>query len=227
MVKPHNYRYLSIVAIFFAVAMFSSGLVTHKLINAFGVTACGASFIVPIWYLLGDVVTEVYGYPVCRQLIWATMIAYIVYAFLLKVVINLPSPLYWKHEKEYQDVLGVFLRVSLAGTFASLVSGFINSFLLSKWKILLYGKYFWIRSLGSTSIGQFIFVILVNFFIFVGNLPFNKMLQVMFSSFLLKLFFSIIGVIPSSILVVFLKKKENVDTFDTDISFNPFRLKND
>ena len=221
--KQH-YQYLPIVAVFYSIAMVSSGLLTYKFINVFGIVACGASFIVPIWYLLGDVITEVYGYRICRRLIWATLVAYIFYAALIKITINLPPPPAWNLQNEYQDVLGIFLRVSLAGTIASLIGGFANSYLLSKWKILLRGKHFSIRSLGSSIIGQFLFVILVNFTAFSGNVSVNEILQIMIISMLIKIICSAICIIPSSFLVVFLKNKEKIDVFDNNINYNPFKL---
>jgi queuosine precursor transporter len=104
-----------------------------------------------------------------------------------------------------------------------LIGAFLNAYVLTKWKILWRGRYFWLRSLFSTAFGELIFttiVILVNYF---GVFDFKNMFELGVVSFCFKIIMSVVLTVPISLFVVWLKNKEGVDIYDYHTNFNPFK----
>ncbi len=99
---------------------------------------------------------------------------------------------------------------------------FLNSYILTKWKILINGKYFWLRSLGSTLFGEAIFILTWGFLAFSGEFPIRELLQLMLVSYAYKAICNIITIFPSAILAFSLKKAEGIDVYDYNTNFTPF-----
>lgn len=87
------------------------------------------------------------------------------------------------------------------------------------------GRLFWLRSLGSSVVGEAVFVVIALSMEFVGVVPLHTVLQLMAVSFLTKLLISPILVIPSAILAAIIKKIEGVEVYDYDLEFNPLKIK--
>jgi uncharacterized integral membrane protein (TIGR00697 family) len=178
----------------------------------------------PLWFVIGDVIAEVYGYKVARQMIWMAIICQFIFAFSCAGMISFKTPSGWAYQESYDQVLGKLPRVAIASFLAIFVGAFINAYAISKWKILLRGKYFWLRSLGASAIGEFIFTIVAYSTEFIGVVPFSQLIHLMTISYVIKLVLNPVLVIPSLIAVRILKRLEGVDIYDVGINFNPFQM---
>lgn len=192
------------------------------LIGPFSATA--STFIMPFWFFLGDIIAEVYGYKISRHVIWMAMLCQFLFAFTCYALIQLQSPPMWLYQSAYEQILGKLPRVALASFLAIVLGAFINVYILTKWKILLKGKYFWLRSLGASTIGETVFTLIAYLTEFLGVVPFSKILQLMSISFAVKLIFGPLLVIPASIIAKIVKKVEGVDCYDFSTDFNPFKM---
>src|SRR4051812_37727328 len=108
----------------------------------------------PISYVLGDVLTEVYGYGRARRCIWAGFAALLFMAFMAFVVVALPPASTWHGQEAYEAVFGQVPRIVLASIVAFWAGEFVNSFVLAKMKIWTRGRHLWSRTIGSTVVGQ-------------------------------------------------------------------------
>jgi len=135
-----------------------------------------------------------------------TIICQFIFAFICNTLINLDSPTIWPHQEAYGQVLGNLPRVSIASFIAILSGAFINSYALMKWKILLKGKYFWLRSMGSSAIGEFIFTFIAYIMEFSGITSLQNILQLIAISFAVKIILDPLLVVPAMIFVKILKK---------------------
>src|SRR4029079_1592251 len=102
---------------------------------------------------------------------------------------------------------------------------FFNIYFLSKWKMLVKGKYFWLRSLGSSAIGESVYTLFVVSLLNFGMVSFKGFINILCISYAFKLAFDTIAVIPASFLANFLKKTEGVDVYDFAQNFIPFKYK--
>jgi queuosine precursor transporter len=186
----------------------------------------GATFIFPLTYCLGDVVAEVYGYRMARNLIWLSLVLQFIFALLVTIAIHLPNPDFWENNPAYIIVFGSILRFVIAGTFANVASNFINIYIVSKLKIPFEGRFFWARSVLSTIISGFVLVAIIILVGFSGEKIDLYKSWIMFkSTFSLEILYAFMLIIPATMLAKFLKKTEKVDVYDYDTNFNPFNIR--
>ncbi len=220
-----NSKYILLLTVAYITAMFSSDAVAFKFVAANHlVTISGVTIIFPFTYLFGDVITEVYGYNIGRQVVWLSLISELVFALLITAIIHLPYPKYANYSNDFNLVFGDILRFVSSGVVANIVCSFLNIYLISKWKILLHGKVFWLRSVLSTAISELVlcgFAVLLGF---TGRIPFDQALTMLGWTYLLELFYSIIFVWPAWWLSSYLKKVERIDAYDYNTNYNPFKF---
>ena len=178
----------------------------------------------PISYIIGDVLTEVYGYANARRVIWTGFAALIFMAFMAAVVLALPAAEGWPGQEAYQFVFGNSWRIVAASITAFWVGEFANSFVLAKMKVWTKGKALWSRTIGSTVIGQgldsMIFYPLA--FYGIAGWPVEQLWQVVLSQWAIKVAWEALLTPVTYIVINFLKQREGVEVFDTDTNFSPF-----
>ncbi len=179
----------------------------------------------PLGYVIGDVLTEVYGYARARRVIWAGFAALIFMAFMSWVVVALPPASGWTGQAAYEQVFGQVWRIVFASIVAFWAGEFVNSYILARMKILTRGKYLWTRTIGSTIFGQGIDSIIFYPLAFWGVWENKAVLTVMVTNWLLKVLWEVFLTPVTYIVVGFLKRKEGVDLFDEGTDFSPFRAK--
>ena len=104
----------------------------------------------------------------------------------------------------------MLLRVLFVSFVTTFISEFINIYIISKWKILLRGKYYWLRSLGSSGVGVFVYAFIASFISFVGILPVRHIFNLALSAYMFNQLILIALVFFGVPLVFFLKKTENL-----------------
>lgn len=184
----------------------------------------------PIGYIFGDVLTEVYGYARARRAIWAGFGSMLFATFMAYAVIHMPaSDAEWN--KTLQPALEVALgntwRVALGSMVAYWVGDFLNSFVMAKMKVWTRGRHLWSRTIGSTVVGQFADSALFYPIAFAGIWHTGEMIEVILFNFAFKVALEVVMTPVTYGIVNALKRAEDVDTYDTDTSFNPFSLKDE
>ena len=226
--KIMPYKFILFLSMLFITIDLASVSVAYKMVSLnwlFAINS-GATFIFPMTYALGDVITEVYGYKMAKRLIWLSLLLQFVFALLVTTVIHLPGPLYWKGEPSYLLVFGSVIKFVLAGTVANLVSNFMNVYIVSKLKIPFEGKLFWVRSILSTAVSGFFLVAIIIAIGFTGKDLNLEQSWIMFkSTYSLEILYALLLVIPAALTTKFLKRAENVDVYDINTNFNPFDFK--
>lgn len=179
----------------------------------------------PLSYVLGDVLTEVYGYARARRSIWAGFVATLFMAAMSWVVVALPPASDWPGQAAYESVFGQVPRIVFASVVAFWVGEFANSYVLARMKVLTKGRHLWTRTIGSTVVGQGIDSLLFYPLAFYGapGWPVEAMLWVMVSQFALKVSWEALLTPVTYAVVGFLKRREGIDVFDRDTDFSPFK----
>lgn len=225
------FRYYDIVmAGFVAILLLSNiiGASKRAVIDLPGIGAwsfgAGVLFF-PISYIIGDVLTEVYGYARARRVIWVGFAALIFMAFMSWVVVALPPAPGWPGQAAYESVFGNSWRIVLASITAFWVGELANSFVLARMKVLTKGRYLWTRTIGSTVVGQGLDSLLFYPLAFYGlaGWPISQLGEVVLSQFVIKTGWEILLTPVTYVVIDTLKKKEGVDVYDADTNFTPFR----
>jgi uncharacterized integral membrane protein (TIGR00697 family) len=223
------YKYI----IYFASAFIACYLTEDVLLNRFisfghGYYVTGGTFIYFTSPLILDVVAEVYGYKVARQMLWSGLCAMLFMAISMEVVLKMPYPVFWTSMIDaYSTVLTSIVKVALVSVFSIFVGQLINAFLISKWKILTRGRYFWLRSVGSSVIGDSFTVISSVLLIFFGKISLDLLLYSIVPLWIAMVCFTALGAIPATFLAKFVARKEGLNHYDIGVNFNPFKLSED
>ncbi len=211
--------------ILFAASMLIANILASKIIMIGPWSAPGGVLIFPLAYIINDVIVEVWGYAKARLIIWAGFAVNLMAAMFFSLAIAFPSAHFYQGQEAFQSVLGSSVRIVFASLMAYLAGSFLNAYVMSRFKLLTNGKSFSLRAVLSTIVGEgadSLIFISVSFF---GVFQMNVILGMIVTQALLKTIYEII-VLPFTILVVRkVKEVEGTDTFDINISYNPFRLK--
>ena len=232
--KPVERRALSVTFVWlaaaFCVCLVASNLFVPRLwrLGSLPLQLSGAVVIFPISYILNDCLTEVYGFRKARLVIWIgfTLSAFI--ALAAQIVTMLPAPLY-DESVPVADSFNSLFRLVPHMTFASLVAFIcgsqINAWIMSKMKVATKGRGFWSRAIVSSLGGELADSIIFYPIAFAGSLPFMGIVGIIFTQVIVKTLYEIIILPLTTVIVKKLKAHEDLDTFDYDISYNPFKIR--
>ena len=179
----------------------------------------------PISYVIGDVLTEVYGYARARRCIWAGTAALLFMVGMSWVVVALPPDVGWTGQAAYEAVFGQVPRIVLASITAFWAGEFVNSYVLARMKVWTDGRALWTRTIGSTVVGQAVDSLIFYPLAFLGAPGWTptQVGWVLVTQWVLKVSWEVL-LTPATYLVVgLLKRAEGVDVFDRGTNFTPFR----
>jgi len=223
----HRFRYYDFVmAAFVTVLLLSNviGAAKPTFITLGGeqwVYGAGILFF-PLGYVIGDVLTEIYGYARARRVIWAGFGALLFMAFMSWVVVSLPPADGWRGQAAYESVFGQVPRIVLASIVAFWAGEFVNSYVMARMKVWTAGKMLWTRTIGSTVVGQGVDSLIFYPLAFYGEWETSQVVTVMITNWLLKVSWEAALTPVTYVVVGWLKRREGVEVFDTATDFTPF-----
>lgn len=254
---PQHFRYYDLVMAAFVAILLLSNLIGAAKLSVVGVSwwpdgwwpaedgmfifGAGILFF-PVSYVIGDVLTEVYGYARARRVIWTGFAALLFMAFMSYVVVRLPAFDGWACagsdtlsmtgdpaavtgsvcQQTYESVFGSTWRIVLASITAFWAGEFVNSYVMAKMKIWTRGKALWSRTIGSTVVGQGVDSLIFYPIAFLGIWTNEAVVIVLVTNWLLKVLWEAVLTPVTYAVVGWLKRREGVDLFDTETDFSPF-----
>ena len=229
-VAPRRFRYFDYVMVAFVTILLLSNLIGAgkravielPLIGAWPFGA-GVLFF-PVSYVIGDVLTEIYGYAHARRCIWAGFVALLFMVFMSVVVVALPPDAGWTGQAAYEAVFGQTPRIVFASVVAFWAGEFVNSYVLARMKIWTQGRMLWTRTIGSTVFGQAIDSALFYPLAFLGAVGWTpgQVAAVALTQWVIKVTWEALLTPVTYAVVGWLKRREGVEVFDTATDFSPF-----
>lgn len=219
-----QYKALSLLAMLFVTISLSTFILGYKVITIHHTIFSAAALVIPIRYMLGDVIAEVYGFYIAKKYIWYMVICGISFAAIITVAIHLPSPTFWDHQAQYNTVLGRTMRIAVDATVGVILGSMLNVYLLTKWKVLVSGRLFILRSLGSSVIGELTQYIVVLIMMYYNLLTWRQIFELIIVDYAIQVVFLFISTPFAHLLVSLLKRIEGREVTDQTIVFNPFIL---
>lgn len=222
--EPRRYKYYDFVMAAFVGVLILSNLVgAGKVGHLWGIDFGAGVLFFPISYILGDVLTEVYGFAHARRCVWAGFVAMIFMSFMTYTVVHIPPASGWNDQNSYEAVFGQTPRIVLASMLAFWAGEIANAYVLAKMKIATKGKFLWSRTIGSTVVGQgvdsLIFYPLAFFAVWDNNL----LMTIMVTNYIMKVGWEVVLTPLTYKIVRLLKTHEHEDHFDIGTNFTPFR----
>jgi uncharacterized integral membrane protein (TIGR00697 family) len=211
------------MAAFVAILLLSNVIGAAK-VSSLGGWEFGAGILFfPLGYVIGDVLTEVYGYARARRCIWVGFSALLFMAFMSWVVVSLPPAPGWTGQAAYESVFGQVPRIVFASIVAFWAGEFVNSYVLARMKIWTQGKHLWSRTIGSTIFGQGVDSLIFYPLAFWGVWDTSQVMTVLVTNWLLKVSWEVVLTPVTYLVVNKLKQHEGVDLFDEGTDFTPFK----
>ncbi len=212
---------LTFLVMLYITCMLTANVVIYKLIVIGGMVMSVGSFVIPFVHVILDIIAERYGYAVSKKIIFYSLTCQLIFAMVCCFLILLPSPDFWHYQAAYDQVLGKLPRVFIGSFLGTLIGLFINAKIISRWKIIIRGKYFWLRSLGASGAGQLAFSIITLTYDMYGIQPASRIISIIVASYVIKMFVTAIAVMPAAVIVAILaisEKRKN-----DEVVLNPFR----
>jgi uncharacterized integral membrane protein (TIGR00697 family) len=220
-----TYRYYDLIMAAFVCVLLCSNLIgVSKAVTFGGITFGSGSLFFPLSYLFGDVLTEVYGYARSRKVVWAGFGALAFASFMSAVVVHLPPSPLWHGQEHLEAVFGSTWRTSLASLLGYACGEFLNSVTLAKLKVRTEGRFLWLRTIGSTVVGEAADTLVFYPLAFLGLWETPLLVRVMVANYVVKVLWEVLATPLTYRVVAFLKRKEHEDYYDRDTDFTPFSL---
>jgi uncharacterized integral membrane protein (TIGR00697 family) len=218
-----SWRFVTCAAVF-VTCLLTANTIATKLVAVGGLVLPAGVVIFPLSYVLGDVLTEVWGYAAARRVIWLGFGCNALMVATVWLGGALPAASFWTAQAAYDEILGHAPRILAASFAAYLVGEFANAFVLAKMKVLTRGRWLWTRTIGSTLVGQAldsaVFVVLA----FAGVAPGAALAGIVAAQWGVKVAYEAAATPLTYAAVAWLKAAEGVDVYDRETDFNPVRL---
>jgi uncharacterized integral membrane protein (TIGR00697 family) len=213
--------YMLLGAIFTSCLLISN-IVANKLIQFGPWSLTSAVIIFPLSYILGDVITEVYGFKAARRVMWLGFAMNALMVLLFTLISILPVPVWFEHNAAYATVLGNTPRLFAASMLAYILGSWINAVTLSKLKVKTNGRFFGLRAVASTLFGETIDSLIFVPVAFIGKMPFDQLLIMMGLQIAFKTTYEIVILPVTHYVVKKIKKVEGINKFDHNERYNLF-----
>ncbi|MDZ7728509.1 MAG: queuosine precursor transporter [Dehalococcoidia bacterium] len=221
---PAQPRFLVLIASLFTGTLIVSNIVAVKISDFAGHALDSGNIVFPVSYILGDILTEIYGYRQARRIIWSAFLANALAVGVILAAGELPAASFWTDQEAYDAILGQTWRIVLASFVAFLAGEFSNSIVLSRMKLFTHGRFLWSRTIGSTLVGQGLDTVLFITIAFAGTgVP--ELGVLMFKTWVFKVGFETLATPITYLVVGALKRAEGIDTYDEEVDLNPLALR--
>jgi len=209
-----KFKIFVVLAAIMITSYLTANIMAVKLISVFGLTLFDAGTITfPISYLLGDVITEVYGFKNARRLIFLTFFCNIFLVAATSVGLLLPSPAFAAEvSSAYSTVFLVVPRILLASLVAFFAGELSNAWFMGRIKKWTKGKFLFVRTIGSSAIGYLIDTVLFVLIAFAGpDVPMGDLLTLMLAQYCMKMGLEAVCATPLAYsLIRFINKPDKV-----------------
>jgi queuosine precursor transporter len=208
----YSHRFV-ILAAFFVTALVVSNIIAVKLVEVSGRVFPAGLVIFPLAYLLGDVLTEVYGIRAARRVIWLGFACNLLALGAIQAAIHLPAADFWaENQSAYEDILGTTWRLFLASLAAYLVGELANAYVLAYLKGATHGRFLWVRTIGSTVVGEGLDSLIFITIAFAGTGA--SLANPIVTTWLIKVGWETLATPLTYALVGYLKRTEGLDVYD-------------
>lgn len=221
--QTYSIWFVVVVAIF-VTSLITANIIAVKLVDIAGFIVPAGIIIFPISYIVGDVLTEVYGFRQARRVIWLAFLCNLIAVIAIVAGQYLPAAGFWDAQEAYNRILGYTPRLLLASFAAFLVGEFSNSYILSRLKVATKGKHLWMRTIGSTIVGQGLDSVIFILVAFAGTTPLAVMMTAIVTQWIFKVLYEALATPLTYGVVNYIKEQEGIDVFDDDTSFNPLAV---
>ena len=201
MSSPHLRSWYPIIAAVFCSLLLISNIGASKFIDFGPIKTDGGAFLFPLTYILGDVMTEVFGFKAARRIIYTGFGLGALAGLTFWLVQISPAAAGWENQGAFEAILGFVPQIVAASILAFLLGQLSNSWTLVWIKKRTNGSKLWARLIGSTVVGQFVDTLVFTVVASLGRLNFSEFLNYLATGYVYKTVFEVI-LLPISYRVI-------------------------
>lgn len=211
MKKDNKYSEIFIfLSILFVSCILISNILAAKVINILGISMTAGVLVFPITYIIGDVLTEVYGYKKAKKVIMYGFICNLIMVLFFYIAMKLPYPNYWMNQESFVTILSNTPRILLASFMGYLIGGFTNSYILEYIKNNSKIKFLWFRTILSTIIGEGLDTIIFLTIGFIGIFSNMDLINMILCQATVKILYEVVCTPLTYLVVDRIKKEEKI-----------------
>jgi queuosine precursor transporter len=214
-------RFVTIAAVF-VTCLVMANILAVKLVEIHGRIIDAGNVVFPISYIIGDVVTEVWGFKAARRVIWTGFFCNLIAVLAIQAAIHLPGAGFWGDQQAYEDILGFSTRLLIASFCAFLVGEFTNSIIMARLKVLTEGRWLWSRTISSTVVAEAIDSAVFITIAFAGTGA--PLVNQIVTNWVVKTGYEVLATPLTYAVVNYLKRAEGVDVYDRDTKLVPVEI---
>lgn len=207
--REKTFNKFTIVTTLFVVLLIISNLLATKMISVLGIVLPAAVICYPFCFMVGDVLTEVWGFKIATKVIWLGFFMNLLLIIFTNIAIPLTYPEFWKGQEHFQFIFGAIPRIVLASFIGYLVGELSNSWLLELIKKITNGKWLFIRTIGSSMVGQIFDTVLFITIAFYGTIPNEVLITMVIAQYIFKVLCEALAGTPLAYGLVRWVKHEN------------------
>jgi len=222
--SANSYKILIILSMFYMSIMLCNAILTNRYVGTDVFFILGGTLTSPFLFVLDGIIAEIYGYKITRTLILVGFLAQTFFVSVCLVITVAPAPSFFSSETKqiYSLLLGPSLSwINISGFFAYFIANLSNSYMITRWKILLKGRYFWLRSTGSSIFAEALYSFIAILMMEFQRISLNNVFKIVLISFLIKVSYSLIFAGPATLIIQYIKRKTGLDTYDLPTKFKP------
>lgn len=218
-----------VMAVVFTVCLITSNFFVPRVwqVGSLPLQLSGAVLLFPVSYIINDCLTEVYGYRRARLVIWLAFAMSAFVALMSGLVCLLPDPLDPGSKPvsdSFNSLFALVPRTTVASLLAFLCGSTLNSLVMSKMKVSSRGRAFGVRAILSSVAGELLDSCIFFPIVFWGIMSTESILKLVITQVVVKTLYELIVLPLTTVCVRYLKRKEQTDVYDENISYNPFKF---
>ncbi len=200
---------LMVVTALFITLYLVSNIMAVKVIGLFDIFFFDAGTITfPFAYMLGDVLTEIWGYRTARKVIWLTLLCNIILVFCTQIGVWLPSPNYLSDSADaYNAVFSYVPRIVLGSLTGFLLGELSNAWLMEKIKNRMRGRHLWVRTIGSSAVAYIFDSLPFVLIAFAGTVTTNDLVMMILFQYFSKLTIEVLFGTPMAYAAIYWLKR--------------------
>jgi uncharacterized integral membrane protein (TIGR00697 family) len=202
-----------LLVVLFVSVLLISNIAAVKLIQFGALIVDGGAFLFPLAYILGDVLSEVYGFKATRRAIWMGFGVSALASLIFFLVQISPAADAWGNQDAFESVIGFVPRIVLASLTAYLVGQLLNSWVLVKLKSRTNERLLWLRLIGSTLVGELADTLIFCTIVFYGVITGFDFLNYVLVGYVFKVLVEVV-VMPITYRVIAAVKRREPTYFE-------------
>ena len=224
--NPAGFKFLVVISMVYMSVMLLNAILTNRYVGYDAFFVLGGTLTSPFVFILDDIIAEIYGYKITQWVTIAGFSAQTLFVIICQFIVLAPYPSFFHHQADYLYILGpTLLRIDVSGFIAYITANLVNSFIITRWKVLLKGRKFWLRSFGSSTISEGLYSLLAILMMELKSIPLSDIMKVVLVSYGIKITYSLIFAGPANLLVNYLKRVTGIDVYDFPKKLTPFKYR--